>query len=64
MCMRCATLTRRSLLAGGAVAAASLHTGVAQARIRPQDMTPLIGPGFRPTDKDEQGLWRSPDPTW
>ena len=58
MCMRCANLTRRSLLAGGAVAAASLHTGVAQARIRPQDMAPLIGPGFRPTDKDEQGLWK------
>ena len=58
MCMRCATLTRRSLLAGGAVAAASLHTGVAQSRIRPQDMAPLIGPGFKPTDKDEQGLWK------
>ena len=29
-----------------------------QARIRPQDMVPLVGPGFRPTDKDEQGLWK------
>jgi beta-barrel assembly-enhancing protease len=51
-------LTRRSLLVGGGVAAASLTTGVARARIRPQDMVPLVGPGFRPTDKDEQGLWK------
>jgi predicted Zn-dependent protease len=56
--MRCARITRRLLLAGGAAAAASLHAGVAEARIRPQDMVPLIGPGFRPTDKDEQGLWK------
>ena len=49
---------RRSLLVGGGVAAASLTTGVAQARIRPQDMVPLIGPGFKPTDRDEQGLWQ------
>jgi len=42
----------------GAAAAASLSTGVAQARVRPQDMVPLIGPGFKPTDKDEQGLWK------
>ena len=39
-----------SLLAGGGVAAASLATGAAQARIRPADMVPLIGPGYRPTD--------------
>ena len=58
MCIRCPRLTRRSLLLGGAAAAASLHAGMAGARIRPQDMTPLIGPGFRPTDKDEQGLWK------
>ena len=37
--------------------AASLTTGVAQARIRPQDMVPLVGKGFKPADKDEQGLW-------
>ena len=58
MCMRCVELTRRSLLAGGAVAAASLHTGVAEARVRPQDMVPLIGPGFKPTDRDEIGIWQ------
>ncbi len=58
MCMRCLEISRRSLLMGGAAAAASLHTGVAQARIRPQDMVPLIGPGFKPTDRDEMGLWK------
>lgn len=58
MCWRCNEVSRRSLLVGGGIAAASLSTGVAQARIRPQDMAPLIGPGFRPTDKDEQGLWQ------
>ena len=57
MCIRC-EISRRSLLVGGAAAAASLSTGVAQARVRPQDMVPLIGPGFKPTDKDEQGMWK------
>ena len=58
MCMRCVELTRRSLLVGGAAAAASLHAGVAEARIRPQDMVPLVGPGFKPADRDEQGMWK------
>ncbi|HEY0164483.1 MAG TPA: M48 family metalloprotease [Sphingomicrobium sp.] len=61
MCFRCAELNRRSLLIGGGVAAATLSTGVAQARIRPADMRPLIGPGFRPTDRDEIGLWQQMD---
>ncbi|HWI88658.1 MAG TPA: M48 family metalloprotease [Sphingomicrobium sp.] len=61
MCARCLELTRRSLLAGGAAAAASLHAGMAEARIRPQYMVPLVGPGFKPTDKDEQGLWKDMD---
>jgi beta-barrel assembly-enhancing protease len=56
MCIRC-EMSRRSLLIGGGVAAASLTTGVAQARILPRDMVPLVGPGFRPTDTDELGLW-------
>jgi hypothetical protein len=56
MCIRC-EISRRSLLAGAGVLAASAMTGVAQARIDPKAMVPLIGPGFRPTDKDEQGLW-------
>ncbi|HEY8433527.1 MAG TPA: M48 family metallopeptidase [Sphingomicrobium sp.] len=57
MCRRCLEITRRSLLIGGGAAAAALHTGVASARVRPEDMVPLIGPGFKPTDTDEQGLW-------
>jgi predicted Zn-dependent protease len=52
------SLDRRALLIGSGVAAAALTTGVAQARIRPADMQPLIGPGFRPTDTDETGLWQ------
>ena len=60
MCLRC-EISRRSLLIGGGVAAASLATGVAQARIRPQDMVPLIGPGYRPTDEDEVGIWKLMD---
>ena len=58
MCASCLELSRRSLLIGGGVAAAALSTGIAQARIRPADMVPLIGPGFKPTDRDEQGLWK------
>ncbi|MBA3730336.1 MAG: M48 family metalloprotease [Sphingomonas sp.] len=58
MCLRCYELNRRSLLVGGGAVAASLTTGVAQARIRPADMRLLIGPGFRPTDRDEIGLWQ------
>ena len=61
MCMRCLELSRRSLLVGGGAAAASLATGVAQARTRPADMVPLIGPGFRPTDEDEKGIWKLMD---
>ena len=53
-----AVLTRRSLLAGGGAAAAGLATGVAQARILPRDMVPLVGPGYRPVDKDELGIWQ------
>ncbi len=57
MCIRC-EINRRALLIGGGAAAAALSTGVAQARVRPADMQPLIGRGFRPTDRDEIGLWQ------
>jgi len=57
MCVRC-EMSRRAVLAGGGVLAASLATGVAEARIRPADMRPLIGPGYRPTERDEIGLWQ------
>ncbi|MEO7655528.1 MAG: hypothetical protein ABIS23_07580, partial [Sphingomicrobium sp.] len=41
------------------MATAALATGAAEARILPKDMVPLIGPGYRPTDMDEQGLWQA-----
>ena len=60
MCIRC-EISRRTMLAGaGAIAAAGM-TGIANARIKPADMVPLIGPHFKPTDKDEQGLWQQMD---
>ena len=61
MCGRCLELSRRSLLVGGGVAAAALSTGVAQARVLPRDMVPLVGPGYRPTEKDEKGIWQLMD---
>ncbi len=61
MCMRCAEISRRSLLVGGGAVAASMATGIAQARTRPADMVPLIGPGFKPTDEDEKGIWQLMD---
>jgi len=61
MCGKCAALSRRSLLVGGGVAAATLSTGLAQARVLPKDMVPLVGAGFKPTDKDEQGIWQLMD---
>ena len=61
MCMRCAEISRRTLLAGGGALAVSMATGIAQARVRPSDMVPLIGPGFRPTETDEIGLWQLMD---
>ena len=61
MCMRCAEISRRSLLVGGGALMASTATGVAQARIRPADMVSLIGPGYRPTETDEKGIWQLMD---
>ena len=52
------TLDRRAVLVGGAALTASMTTGVASARILPRDMVPLIGPGYRPVDVDEKGLWQ------
>ncbi len=61
MCARCLEISRRALLVGGGAAAASLTTGVAEARIRPADMVPLVGAGYKPTDRDEIGLWHEMD---
>ena len=51
-------LSRRALLGGSGALALSMTTGVAQARILPKDMVPLIGPGYRAVDQDEKGLWQ------
>ena len=57
MCIRC-EISRRSMLIGAGALAGATMTGVASARVKPADMVPLIGPGFKPTEKDEQGLWQ------
>jgi predicted Zn-dependent protease len=57
MCARCLEMSRRSLLMGGGATLAAMHAGVASARVLPQDMVPLVSKGYRPVDKDEQGLW-------
>jgi len=51
-------ISRRAVLGGSGALALSLTTGVAQARILPKDMVPLIGPGYRAVDQDEKGLWQ------
>lgn len=53
-----AVLDRRALLAGGGALTAGLATGLASARIPPSAMVPLIGPGYRAQDRDEQGMWQ------
>ncbi|HEX8214137.1 MAG TPA: M48 family metalloprotease [Allosphingosinicella sp.] len=50
--------TRRTLLGGLGCACCAGMVGTAQARISPLSMEPLIGPGHRPTDKDELGMWQ------
>lgn len=61
MCANCPALSRRALLAGSGALAASLAAGGAHARIPPASMVPLIGPGYRPTDRDEVGIWKLMD---
>ncbi|HYW15577.1 MAG TPA: M48 family metallopeptidase, partial [Allosphingosinicella sp.] len=51
-------LTRRSVLGAFGCACCLGTVGAAQARIPPRSMKPLIGPGHRPTAKDEQGMWQ------
>jgi predicted Zn-dependent protease len=51
--------TRRAAIAGlGCACCAGLAAGPAAARVRPRDMEPLVGPGYRPQDEDERGLWQ------
>jgi predicted Zn-dependent protease len=51
-------LSRRTLLGAGAALASASVTGVANARVLPKDMTPLIGRGYRAVDEDEKGMWQ------
>ena len=55
MCMRCAELSRRTLLAGGGALAASLATGVAQARVLPAGHGPADRPGLPPDRRGRKG---------
>jgi predicted Zn-dependent protease len=53
-----APLTRRALVGGlGCACCLGLGTAAEAGRILPSQMKPLIGPGHRPTDTDEKGLW-------
>jgi predicted Zn-dependent protease len=53
-----AQLSRRGVLGGAGALAAGLATGVANARVLPKDMVPLIGHGYRAVDQDEKGMWQ------
>ncbi len=53
-----ALLSRRALMGAGAGLVGASMAGVAQARILPRDMIPLIGPGYRAVDQDEKGMWQ------
>ena len=53
-----AALSRRGVLGVGAALATASVTGVAQGRVLPKDMTPLIGRGYRAADEDEKGMWQ------
>jgi beta-barrel assembly-enhancing protease len=50
--------SRRTVLAAGGSLAAASAAGIAQARVLPKDMLPLIGPGYRAVDADEKGMWQ------
>ena len=51
-------LTRRGLIGGLGCACCAGLVAPTAARISPRAMKPLVGPGHRPTDKDEQGMWQ------
>jgi predicted Zn-dependent protease len=53
-----ALLSRRALMGAGAGLVGASMAGVADARILPKDMVPLIGPGYRAVDQDEKGMWQ------
>jgi len=53
-----AVFSRRSLLGASTALAAASVTGIANARILPKDMTPLIGRNYQAVDEDEKGMWQ------
>jgi predicted Zn-dependent protease len=53
-----AVISRRAIIGSAGAITTSFITGVAQARVLPKDMTPLIGPGYRAADQDEKGMWQ------
>ncbi len=50
-------LSRRAVIVGGGCLCCAGLSPPASARISPAAMTPLIGPGYRPQEVDEKGLW-------
>ena len=50
--------SRRAVLSAGGALAVAGRAGVAEARVLPKDMVPLIGPGYRAVDQDEKGMWQ------
>jgi predicted Zn-dependent protease len=50
--------SRRAVLAAGGSLAVAGVAGIAEARVLPNDMDPLIGPGYRAADPDEKGMWQ------
>ena len=58
MCMRCLESAAARSCSAGAPRRPRSTRAWRSARIKPADMVPLVGPGFKPTEKDEQGLWK------
>ena len=52
------SLSRRRLLAAGLCGCALCWGGQALARAGAGSLQPLVGPGYRPVDADERGLWQ------
>lgn len=50
--------SRRQVVAGLGCACCLGLGGIAEARISPRDMVPIVGPGHRPQDRDEEGMWQ------
>jgi predicted Zn-dependent protease len=51
-------ISRRAVLTSAGALAATAWAGAGSARIDPRLMLPLVGPGYKPVDADEKGLWQ------